>query len=211
MVVVSATTLSGEALSTGGSASAVGGRGPEVVHLHSGDDALGGFDGRLADDWRSDQRGHADADVAGRVDVHPADHDRRPRRSRRGRPHLLRGAVTGGDIDANGGVDIHGQSVALDDVSAAEGPVVLVSATTLTGEALSTGGSASLSAGGGLRWSTLTVGTMLSAASTGGSLTIGAATSGGTQTLTSLGALTFGRLTTTGRPGRRRQHRSDIA
>ncbi len=83
------------------------------------------------------------------------------------------GAVTGGDIDANGGVDIHGQSVALDDVSAAEGPVAIVSATTLTGDALSTGGSASLSAGGDLRWSTLTVGTTLSAASTGGSLTIG--------------------------------------
>ncbi len=159
---------------------AVGGRGPEVVHLDGGDDALGGFDGRLADDWRSDERRQADADVVRRVDVHPA--DPRPASPVIRAPVDLTsyaGAVTGGDIDANGGVDIHGQSVALDDVSAAEGPVVIVSATTLTGEALSTGGSASLSAGGDLRWSTFTVGTTLSAASTGGSLTIGAATSGG--------------------------------
>src|SRR6185437_3664877 len=68
------------------------------------------------------------------------------------------GAVRGGDIDAHGGVTVNGQSVALHDVTATLGPASLASATTLTGDALSTGGDASLTAGGDINWTTFAIG-----------------------------------------------------
>ena len=111
------------------------------------------------------------------------------------------GAVTGGDIDAAGGVDIHGASVALDDVTATLGPVLVASGSTLTGNSLTTGGSASLTSTGDQRWTALNVGTTLTADSTNGALTLGTATSGGSQTLEAQGNLTFTQLTTTGIPG----------
>ena len=111
------------------------------------------------------------------------------------------GLVQGGDTSAHGAVTIHGRTVALDDIDATLGPVAIVSATTLTGHVLTSGGSASLTAGGDIDWGTLTVGTQLSATSTGGAIALGTATSGGTQTLTAEGDLTFTRLTTTGIPG----------
>jgi hypothetical protein len=91
--------------------------------------------------------------------------------------------------------------VALDDVVATLGPVNIFSATTLTGEQLTTGGSASLVSVGDLTWQTLNVGGSLMAQSISGALTIGQATSGGTQTLLAAEDITFGRLTTTGTPG----------
>ena len=111
------------------------------------------------------------------------------------------GLVQGGDTSAHGAVTIHGRTVALDDIDATLGPVAIVSATTLTGHVLTSGGSASLTAGGDIDWGTLTVGTQLSATSTGGAIALGTATSGGTQTLTAEGDLTFTRLTTAGIPG----------
>src|SRR5581483_387361 len=68
------------------------------------------------------------------------------------------GAVRGGDIDAHGGVTVNGQTVALHDLTATLGPVALNSATTLTGDALSTGGAASLTAAADINWTTFSVG-----------------------------------------------------
>ncbi|WP_158816696.1 hypothetical protein, partial [Methylocapsa sp. S129] len=111
------------------------------------------------------------------------------------------GAIRGGAIDANGGVDVNGQAVTLDTVSATMGPVLATSATTLTGVKLDTLGAAILTAGGNIDWTTLNVDATLVANSTGGTLTLGTATSGGTQNLVSQGDLVFTQLTTTGIPG----------
>jgi len=94
-----------------------------------------------------------------------------------------RAAISGGSIKANGSAN-------------------LIAATNNTGINLTTvTGSASLQAGGLIDWANLNVHRALMVTSTGSGITLGTATSGGTQTLHAAGDIVFTNLTTTGIPG----------
>ena len=85
---------------------------------------------------------------------------------------------------------------------AAHGSASLTAATTITGATLAaTTGSASLVAGGLIDWTTLTAGTTLGINSTGSSITLKTAQSGGSQTLHANQNVTFNTLTATGITG----------
>ncbi|MBR1143695.1 leukotoxin LktA family filamentous adhesin [Bradyrhizobium sp. AUGA SZCCT0431] len=85
---------------------------------------------------------------------------------------------------------------------AANGSASLTAATTITGATLAaTTGSASLVASGLIDWTNLTAGTTLGVNSTGSSITLASAQSGGTQTLHARQNVTFNQLTTSGITG----------
>ena len=85
---------------------------------------------------------------------------------------------------------------------AAHGSAALTAATTITGITLAaTTGSASLLAGGLIDWTSLTSETTLGINSTGSSVALAAATSGGTQTIHANQNVTFNQLTTSGIAG----------
>ncbi|MBR1196473.1 leukotoxin LktA family filamentous adhesin [Bradyrhizobium sp. AUGA SZCCT0158] len=95
----------------------------------------------------------------------------------------------------NGGVTTPGSV-------AANGSASLTAATTITGSTLSaTTGSASLLAGGLIDWTALTAGTTLGINSTGSSITLRTAQSGGSQTLHANQNVTFNQLSATGITG----------
>ncbi len=105
--------------------------------------------------------------------------------------------TTAGDVDATSdagsitGGSIHAQRSA-----------TLIAALDNTGDQLVTAtGSAKLTAGGLIDWNNIQAATTLYAASAGGALTLGTATSGGTQYLSAANDITFAHLTTTGVPG----------
>ncbi|MBR1266082.1 leukotoxin LktA family filamentous adhesin [Bradyrhizobium sp. AUGA SZCCT0222] len=84
----------------------------------------------------------------------------------------------------------------------ANGSASLTAATTITGTALAaTTGSASLQAAGLIDWTALTAGTTLGVNSTGSSIALKTAQSGGTQTLHARQNVTFDQLTTSGITG----------
>ena len=85
---------------------------------------------------------------------------------------------------------------------AANGSASLTAATTITGTTLAaTTGSASLQAAGLIDWTALTAGTTLGVNSTGSSIALVSAQSGGTQTLHARQNVTFNQLTTSGITG----------
>ncbi|MBR1212048.1 leukotoxin LktA family filamentous adhesin [Bradyrhizobium sp. JYMT SZCCT0180] len=95
----------------------------------------------------------------------------------------------------NGGVTTPGSV-------AANGSASLTAATTITGTTLAaTTGSASLQAAGLIDWATLTTGTTLGINSTGSSITLKTAQSGGSQTLHANQNVTFNQLAATGITG----------
>jgi len=92
----------------------------------------------------------------------------------------VNGVATEGSVQANGGA-------------------ALIAATTNTGNILTAvTGDGVLQAGGLIDWNTINVAGRLTATSTGDQITIGTATSGGTQTLHAAQDIVFTQLTTTG-------------
>ncbi|WP_210254868.1 hypothetical protein [Methylocapsa sp. S129] len=120
----------------------------------------------------------------------------------------VQGQPTGASLIAsNGDVTISGASVQLDTVTA-NGKASVDALTTLAGTSLTTGGDASLAAGVStnltptlpvsLSWTTVKAGTTFEAQAYGGTIaTLGAVTSGGTQTIGATGDIGFTTLTTT--------------
>jgi hypothetical protein len=94
-----------------------------------------------------------------------------------------------------------GGATTLGSVSA-HGSAALVAGTTITGNALATStGSGQLTSGGAIIWNTLNVATTLGATASQSSITLGAAQSGGTQTIHAHDNVTFNALTATGITG----------
>jgi hypothetical protein len=92
------------------------------------------------------------------------------------------GAITGGSINANGSAS-------------------LVAATNNTGHDLTAATGGAYLQGQYVHWDNLQVAGALGITATAGSIVLGTATSGGTQTLQAAGNIVFNQLTTTGIPG----------
>ena len=71
----------------------------------------------------------------------------------------------------------------------------------INGQSLATGTFAKLTAGGAINWASIEAGTTVTATSTGGTITLGTVTSGGTQTIEAKNDVDFTTLTATGIPG----------
>ncbi|MCD0419854.1 leukotoxin LktA family filamentous adhesin [Rubrivivax sp. JA1024] len=113
---------------------------------------------------------------------------------------LTTNGISGGDV---GDINVTSDSGAVTGGTvSASGSATLIAATTLTGSTLAaTHGSASLTAGGLISWTSLTAGTTLGAGSTAGAIQLGSTSSGGTQMLRAAHDVTFAQLTTTGMTG----------
>ena len=71
----------------------------------------------------------------------------------------------------------------------------------INGQSLTTGTFAKLTAGGAINWASIEAGTTVMATSTGGTITLGTVTSGGSQTIEAKNDVDFTTLTATGIPG----------
>ena len=84
---------------------------------------------------------------------------------------------------------------------AAAAQATLTASQNNSGQSLTTGTFAKLTAGGTINWSSIQAGTTVTATSTGGTATFGSVKSGGSQTLEARNDVDFTALTTTGIPG----------